>query len=69
MQKNCLDNFTRVLWFVQRLPGLIQTELFLHSGINMDELEKVDFDTLLSRALMIAKRNCRLRRIINYPFK
>ena len=69
VQKNHLDNFTKILWFVQGPPGLIWTELFLHSGINMDELEKVDFNTLLSRALMIAKGNRRLRRITNYPFK
>ena len=69
MRKNYLDNFTKIPWFIQGLPRLIRTELFLHNGIDIDELEKVDFNTLLSRTLIIAKGNRRLRRIINYPFK
>ena len=33
VRRNRLDNYTRILWFVQGLLGFIRLELFLHSGV------------------------------------
>ena len=69
-KKNRLDNYTRVLWFVQGLPKHIKKRLCSsHDGLNTDEYEKIDFDTILEKTLEIAKGNRRLYRITNQPVK
>ncbi|MCJ1427048.1 hypothetical protein MMC29_004951 [Sticta canariensis] len=61
-RRSQLDDYTRILWFVQGLPRLIRKELLLHTGLDLylDDLAKIDFDALLEKALQIAKRSGRL---------
>ena len=70
-KRSQLDNYTRIQWFVQGLPGLIRKELLLHTGLDLDldDLAKIDFDALLKKALQIAKRSRRLRKVTSNPFK
>ena len=55
-KKKRLDNYTRVLWFVEGLPKHIKKWLCsFHDGLNTDECEKIDFDIILEKTLEITK--------------
>ena len=58
-----LDNYTRIRWFLQGLPGFTRMVLCNRLDLDWEDLGKMDFDILLEKALLIAQ--CyRLLRIV-----
>lgn len=66
-KRSQLDNYTRILWFVQGLPAFVRAKLFFRSGLDLDDPATMNFDALLEEALQIAKGSWSLRRLTN-PF-
>ena len=63
MKKIKLDNYTRVLWFIQGLPIAIQRRLLKQEGAAMEDLEKVDFKDLMKKTIELSKMYRQIRRI------
>ena len=62
-----IDETTRVTWFIQGLPHVIQEQLALRYDLDLDpdQMNKLDFKLLVDRALLMAKTARKLKEIRN----